>query len=270
MNSRQPAVIDTHAHVFHRDLPFIESRRFTPTYDARYEAFIAQLDAHGIDRAVLIAVSIVGTDNRYLVESLRRAQGRLRGVVAINPATDLERLPGYADAGVVGVRVNLTGHLPVPAFDEADWRRVLKFCRAHDWHIEVNDHCARLAESVEPLLDAGVRVVIDHFGMPDKTTGIDDPAFARLLGFAASDRVWVKLSGAYRIGLELAARAAPLLLNAYGARRLLWASDWPFTQYETTQHYADQVAHLARWLPEPADRQHVLWDTPAHVFQFDR
>lgn len=270
MNTSSSAIIDTHAHVFHRELPFIESRRFTPTYDAFYEAFIDQLDRHGIDKAVLIAVSILGNDNRYLIESLQRAQGRLRGVVAIDADTDIDRLPGYAEAGVVGIRVNLTGALPIPDFNSGAWRQVLGFCRVHDWHIEINDRCVRLADSVQPLIGSGVRVVIDHFGMPDKIAGIADPGFARLLGFADSGKVWVKLSGAYRTSHDIALQAAPLLLEAYGPQRLMWASDWPFTQFESSQQYARQLAQLERWLPNAADREKVLWDTPAELFQFDR
>lgn len=270
MKIYKSASIDTHVHVFHRGLPFIASRRFSPAYDAPYEALIQQLDANGIEKAVLIAVSILGNDNSYLIDCLGRANGRLRGVVAIDPVTDLPRLNDYAAAGVVGIRLNLTGNLPVPALNDPTWRQVLDFCRVHDWHVELNDRCARLAESVEPLIAAGVRTVIDHFGMPDKALGIQDPGFARLLGFADSGRVWVKLSGAYRTHPKIAAQAAPLLLDAFGARRLLWASDWPFTQYESSQQYAMQLAQLKRWVPKAADRQNVLWDNPAELFQFDR
>ena len=270
MNSLRPSIIDTHAHVFHRELPFIESRRFTPSYDAAFEAFMGQLDIHQIERAVLIAVSILGNDNRYLVESLQRAEGRLRGVVAIDPETDFRLLQGYADAGLVGIRVNLTGGLAVPDFSSFAWQRVLDFCRAHEWHIEINDRCIRLAESVLPLIHDGVRVVIDHFGMPDKVLGTDDPGFQQLLSFASSGRVWVKMSGAYRTSTDIALRAAPMLLNTFGAQRLMWASDWPFTQFESSQQYAMQLAQLERWLPNAADRQKVLWDTPAELFQFDR
>lgn len=262
-------ITDTHAHVFHRGLRFINSRRFTPTYDAPLERYLEELDRHDIARGVLVALSVLGTDNSYLVESLQTAQGRLRGIVAIDPAVDLAKLNSYATAGVVGVRVNLTGGLPVPDFGAGAWAEAVAECVRRDWHIEINDRCARLPASVEPLLAAGVRVVVDHFGMPDPVLGTEDPSFARLLSFAASRRVWVKLSGEYRFSPEVAQRAAPVLLDTFQPDRLLWASDWPFTQHEHTGHYDTQRARLESWIPDTTARQTVLCQTPAELFQFD-
>jgi predicted TIM-barrel fold metal-dependent hydrolase len=260
--------IDTHAHVFHPDLRFIEARRFTPNYDASLPRYLAELDRNGVGYGVIVALSVLGNDNSYMLESLRESAGRLRGVAGIDPATDLAKFDDFAAAGVVGVRVNLTGGLPVPRFNEGAWADAVAECVRRDWHIEINDRCGRLHESVEPLVAAGVRVVVDHFGMPDRTLGLADPGFARLIEFASSRRVWVKLSGDYRFDPKVADMAAPLLRRAYGPERLLWASDWPFTQHENSERYAVQMAKLDRWLPEPAVRRAVLVDTPSELFKF--
>ncbi|SAK89280.1 membrane protein [Caballeronia pedi] len=261
-------IVDTHAHAFHRELPFIPSRRFTPNYDAPLSSFLSQLDANGIGRGVLIAVSILGNDNSYLLEGLRAQPERLRGVVAIDPATDLSRLDEYEAAGVVGVRVNLTGNLPVPDFSAGAWAEAVAECVKRNWHIEINDRAARLHESLTPLTKAGVKVVVDHFGMPDRQLGIADEGFQRLLAFGQSRQVWVKLSGGYRTSFDIARSAAPLLHNAFGTDRLMWASDWPFTQYESSQNYSTQLGAVAEWLPDESDRQTVLCDTPAKLFKF--
>lgn len=260
--------VDTHAHVFHRGLKFVEPRRFTPDYDAPLDAYLAHLDANGIARGVLIAVSVLGNDNTYLLDCLRAQRARLRGVVAIDPQTDLDCFDAFGDAGVVGVRVNLTGNLPVPDFTKGAWSGAVAECAKRGWHIEINDRAARLSESLAPLVDAGVNVVVDHFGMPDRQQGTDDVGFRRLLEFGASGRVWVKLSGAYRTSFEIAKQAAPLLRDAFGPQRLLWASDWPFTQYEATQQYPTQRAVLDEWIPDAQDRQTILNDTPASLFKF--
>lgn len=266
----EPAVerIDTHAHVFHPGLRFVESRRFTPRYDATLPRYLAQLDQHQVSAGVLVAVSILGNDNTYMLDSLREANGRLRGVVGIDPATDLAKFDEFDAAGVVGVRVNLTGGLPVPRFGEGAWAEAVAECARRDWHVEINDRCERLAESVEPLLAAGARVVVDHFGMPDRALGTTDPGFKRLLEFAPTRRVWVKLSGDYRFSAQVAEQAAPQLLETFKSDRLLWASDWPFTQHEGTESYAAQLAKLERWVPSVADRHTVLRDTPRELFKF--
>lgn len=260
--------VDTHAHVFHRSLRFVEPRRFTPDYDAPLDAYLARLDANGIARGVLVAVSVLGNDNTYLLDCLRAQPDRLRGVVAIDPQTDLDRFDAFEAAGVVGVRVNLTGNLPVPDFANGAWKEAVAECVERGWHIEINDRAARLHESLTPLVDAGVKVVVDHFGMPDRQQGTDDPGFRRLLGFGASARVWVKLSGAYRTSFDIAKQAAPLLRESFGPQRLLWASDWPFTQYEATQQYATQRAALDEWIPDVKERETILHDTPQSLFKF--
>lgn len=260
--------VDTHAHVFHRSLRFVEPRRFTPDYDAPLVAYLAQLDANGIARGVLVAVSVLGNDNTYLLDCLRAQPERLRGVVAIDPQKDLDRFDAFEAAGVVGVRVNLTGNLPVPDFANGAWKEAVAECMKRGWLVEINDRAARLHESLTPLVDAGVNVVVDHFGMPDRQQGTDAPGFRRLLEFGAGGRVWVKLSGAYRTSFDIAKQAAPLLRESFGPQRLLWASDWPFTQYEATQQYGTQRAALGEWIPDAKDRQTILYDTPASLFKF--
>jgi len=265
--TRKP-IVDTHAHVFHRGLTFVESRRFTPDYDAPLDAYLAELDTNGVALGVLIAVSVLGNDNTYLLESLRSRPDRLRGVVAIDPVTDLRHFDEYASAGVVGIRVNLTGDLPAPDFTTGSWAEAVAECVKQDWHIEINDRAGRLHQSVVPLIGAGAKVVVDHFGMPDRQKGAEDPGFNRLLQFADSGQVWVKLSGAYRTSFDIAREAAPRLREVFGVERLLWASDWPFTQHESTQNYGTQCAAIDAWIPDAKEREVVLSDTPRSLFKF--
>jgi predicted TIM-barrel fold metal-dependent hydrolase len=56
-----------------------------------------------------------------------------------------------------------------------------------------------------------------------------------VFGFGDFGRVWVKLSGAYRRGkrdLNFVRNATTQLLDRFGARRLMWGSGWPHTQFE--------------------------------------
>ena len=137
---------------------------------------------------------------------------------------------------MVGLRLNLIG-LPDPMLDQDPWPSLLRRVVSLGWQVEVHAEARRLPGVVGPLVRAGVRVVVDHFGRPDPAQGIDDPGFRWLLSAAASRRVWVKLSGAYRngadgVGERTAAAAMPLLRDSVGPERLLWGSDWPHTQFE--------------------------------------
>jgi len=123
----------------------------------------------------------------------------------------------------------------------------------------------------DQLLAAGLRVVLDHFGQPDKVLGVADPGFANVCGLGATGQVWVKLSAPYRIGHAHAASAAARLLDAFGPSRLLWASDWPFTGHEGSGiDYGTTCRYLHDWLPDANDRMQVAERTPAALFGFAR
>jgi predicted TIM-barrel fold metal-dependent hydrolase len=97
-----------------------------------------------------------------------------------------------------------------------------------------------------------------------------DPGFELLLEKASTGRVWVVLSGAYRVGLERARPAAPLLLAAFGPDRLMWGSDWPHTDTDLDRvtTYPKTLQSLDEWVPDAATRQKILVDTPARLYGF--
>jgi predicted TIM-barrel fold metal-dependent hydrolase len=259
--------IDCHAHVFHRGLPFIPNRRYTPDYDATTEQYLAVLDAHGISHGVVIPISILGTYNDYTVQAIAAAKGRLRGLAVVDPENDLNKLAALNRAGIVGIRLNLIGR-QVPDVTTGAWRELVAACRMLDWQIEVYDDAERLPRIVAPLVDAGAKVVVDHFGKPSVKLGVEDPGFKYLLGLGSTRQVWVKLSAPYRSSNAIAAAAAPMLLKSFGPERLVWGSDWSFTGFEGKVNYAELRAMLNTWVPDPGERRMVLIDTPAKLFRF--
>ena len=260
--------IDTHAHVFRRDLPLAGQRRYTPDYDALPSDYLALLDAHGLDRAVLVQPSFLGADNRYLAQVLGEHPERLRGVAVVDPLIGETQLRDLGQAGVTGMRLNLFG-MPTPALSEEPWRGLLERINALDWHVEVHAQAERLPAILPALLEAGCRVVVDHFGRPGAANGM-----AYLLRHAETDRVWVKLSAPYRnwaddgAGRAAAREAARGLLKAFGAERLMWGSDWPHTEHRDRASYAASLQWLGEWLDDPVALQRVLADTPRAFFKF--
>ena len=264
--------VDTHAHIFQRAAAPVAGARYVPNYDATLGELLEQFATHGIAHGVLVQPSFLGTDNTLLLAALRTHPDRLRGVVVVDPAIAPAQLATLAAAGVVGIRLNLVG-LPLPNFGTAPWPALLGALKTMGWFVEVQREARDLPALVGPLLAAGLNVVVDHFGRPDPRLGVDDPGFRYLLAQAPTRRLWVKLSGAYRngpdgIGDTIADAAAPLLLRAFGPERLLWGSDWPHTQFEHAEEYADARAQLDRWITDPAARRAVLETTPAALFRF--
>lgn len=264
--------IDTHAHVFERGLPLADARRYAPTYDAPLPAYLAQLDAHGVSHGVLVQPSFLGVDNSYLLAALKQAPQRLRGVAVIDPAAPETLLAQMNAEGIVGIRLNLIGAAD-PRLKSPVWQAALARLHALGWHVELHVEARRLPALLQPLLEAQVNVVVDHFGRPDPALGVDDPGFAALLAAGRSRRVWVKISGAYRNGANgrgeaIAQAAMPRLKDALGLDRLVWGSDWPHTQFESQINYDKMWAFAGVLLPSAADRKQVLVDTPAQLFRF--
>lgn len=263
--------IDTHAHIFHRALPMPDLRRAPSGYDATAADYLAQMDRHGLSHGVLVQPSFLGTDNTQLLTALRANPSRLRGVVVVDPDAAGDELNAMDQAGVVGIRLNLMG-LPTPDYDRPAWRRLLRMVNDLGWLVEVHQAAGLLQPTVEPLLEAGIRVVVDHFGRPDPAVGVEDPGFGYLLSLGPTGQVWVKLSAAYRNGPRdrgevIAQQALALLRERYGLEHLIWGSDWPHTRFERSASYAQTREALNRWLPSPTDQQTVLRDAAASLFR---
>lgn len=263
--------VDTHAHIFARDLPLASGHRHAPQYDATLERYLGLLDAHAVTYGLLTAPSFLGTDNSYLLAGLDASKGRLRGTVIVDPRTSRAELEEMAVRGAAGVRLNLfrKPERDVPDFASPAYRALFTACAELGWHVEIYDAGPRLARWLPQIMATGVRVVVDHFGSPDPVAQVGCPGFGAVLSGFASGKLWVKLSAPYRVGGHtLAARYAQQLLAEGGAQRLLWGSDWPWTQNEAGQSYGRCLEWLEAWIPDPAARETILGDTPLELFCF--
>lgn len=263
--------IDTHAHIFRQDLPMVPNRRYSPAYDALVEQYLAHLDHHGLSHGVLIQPSFLGTDNSYMLQALRRYPQRLRAVAVVDAAISDPALDALADAGVVGIRLNLIGKR-LADYAGPEWTSLFKRLAKRGWQVEIQRGFDDLALIVPAILACGVDVVVDHFGLPNE--GIDPSLDSHriFLHLLAEPKVWLKVSAGYRSQSDLA-KAKGLLAQireaAGGIQRLLWGSDWPHTQFEQHTDYGQQFAFFQALLPDAAERAQVLRDNPAKLFGFD-
>lgn len=260
-----PSSVDTHAHVFTRALPLIPTRRYAPAADATLADYFAELDRHGVGAGVLVQPSFLGTDNGHMLAALAAASERLRGIAVVVPDVADRALDQMGRAGVVGIRFNLIGDEP-KKLARPEWRALARRVAARGWQIELHAHGGDLPDLLDLLDPVGTPLVIDHFGRPDPARGCDDAGFRRLLAAGPRGNIWVKLSGSYRLGGADAAAYARALINSLGPGRLVWGSDWPFTQFEATRHFADGVAELARWCD--LETQAAIATTSRKLFGF--
>jgi predicted TIM-barrel fold metal-dependent hydrolase len=276
---------DCHMHVFGPldRYPPAPTRSYTPR-----EASLADYDRMasivGLRRLVLVQASAYGSDNTCLLDTLRAAGSRARGVAVIDEATTDEELARLAASGVCGVRVNAET-FGVRSASEVE--RLLKATAERvaplGWHIQLFAALSTIAELAPILPDLGVPLVIDHMGMAKGALGIEQAGFDDLLALVA-EGTWIKVSGAYRVSsdepdFEDAAPIARALIAA-NPDRVIWGSDWPHTgkhanaRLDTapTIEYRNLddgrlVSRLARWADEPTIRK-ILVDNPARLYRY--
>jgi predicted TIM-barrel fold metal-dependent hydrolase len=265
-----PPWIDAHAHVFLRGLPMAIDARYRPDHDASWATLLALAEKNGAGGAVILQPSFLGFDNSYLFEALRAEPGRFRGVPWVSPSITVSEddWENLARIGVRGLRFPIYG-LPTPQWSY--YKDMLAEAKKRDWPIHLHVESKRLPEILPVLLDGGNKVVIPHYGMFDRTLGpARDPGFKVLLESAPGRNVWVVMCGAYRVGPERARAATPMLLDAFGPDRLMWASDWPHTDtgLNRVTTYPQTLRWLEEWVPDKATRQTILVDTPAKLYGF--
>lgn len=239
--------VDTHAHVFLERLPMVAGRRYTPDYDATPVAFAALRANAAVPRAVLVQPSFLGFDNSYMAEVLRADPATLRGVAVLAPDVSDAAINELHGSGVRGIRFNLKGQDPAMPLDR-DQTRLAERVGARGWHIEVYADCERLPKLLDHWTARGLAVVVDHLGCPAAEGTGTDAGLEDLITRAQSrsERVYVKLSGPYRQRCN-ADRVARQLIERVPGDRLLWGSDWPWTQNEGRFAYSDTVGWLLRW-----------------------
>jgi predicted TIM-barrel fold metal-dependent hydrolase len=265
--------IDSHAHVFSRELDLTTARRYTPDYDATLAMYLERLAEHGLSHGVLVQPSFLGTDNSYLLAALDQAPELMRGVVVVERDVSRQQLDEMDRKGVVGARLNLMGK-PLPDFSEPAWRTFFAHLVELDWHVELHRQVEDLPAVIRGLLPFGVKIVVDHFGRPDARLGVDQPGFREMLELGMGGQLWMKVSGIYRLGgsdeqnLDFARAAMPLLEQSLGLSRLVWGSDWPHTQHENSVGYGDAVQHLQALDCSPQVMRSLLIEAPQVLFDF--
>ncbi|WP_110688934.1 amidohydrolase family protein [Salinicola endophyticus] len=274
---------DCHIHVFARDDASRHSSSSQNAYaKAAYQPprkdiadFATEAAVGGIGRAVLIQASIDGTDNRFLLETLKRARLadnglaaplELRGVVMIDERS--EGLAAMADAGVRAIRVQDRSRLGHN--DLARLPRLAERAATQDWHVELNTEPERYAAlaALLPTLPSGQALVLDHLG--HVTPGASDE-LSGLYRLLDTGRVWIKLAptrvsrhvGRYDDLGELVRQLA----ERY-PERCVWGSDWPHVMTPPPLPASRDMLDFLERVLTPAQRDACLTHNPATLYRF--
>ena len=273
---------DSHVHVIgpKRRFPLAPGHRYTPK-DAPVGALAVMLKRLGLDRVVIVQPSFYGSDNACLLDAMAQLDN-VRGVAVLPERTPAAELDALQARGVRGLRVNIAsaGSASLDAIMKAV-TAAARLCERHGWHVQMFVD-SNAIEPLAPLLTAlPVDSVFDHFGL--SAPGSEGGPLRALQRLLESGKVWVKISGAYRISDDPDdARIDPMAraLCESNPERIVWGSDWPHTPRHDLQKPGDEESPfqnidtrgllelLPRWLKDEKLVQRVLVENPARLYGF--
>lgn len=263
-------IIDTHAHIFSSDSSFSPDARYRPDYEAGIEQWLQLWPTAQVTHGVLVQPSFLGTDNSQMLAAMKDRAEFLRGIVVVTPSVSEEQLRQWNQAGVRGVRLNLIGVSDFSRYGSPQWAMLYQRIAELQWHLEVQCEGERLPSFLSVLPDIPLALVIDHFGLPDPRAEDMCSGARAIFELAARRYVYVKLSAPYRLRGVDSGKYAARHLAELGPHRLLWGSDWPWTNHERGRSYKECMNLLEQWVPSEFDRSAILEHTPKALYGFNK
>jgi predicted TIM-barrel fold metal-dependent hydrolase len=221
-------------HVWKHDahFPFAPGAK-VPDYDATPEMLLDLMKAHGVEKTVIIQVSLYRYDNSYLAAVLKQYPRLFQGVCRVDPLdpaapdhlTQLSEQQGFR-----GVRLSPVGDAT------GDWIRgplmppLWKRCDQLKVPMTLLVPISRVPD-IQKLIDKypDLTIVIDH--MAD--CPVDQPEkLEALVELVRYPKVFVKISHTWSLSREDypwldSQRLVKRLYDTFGPQRLMWATDWP-------------------------------------------
>ncbi len=274
--------IDAHVHVWTPDTdayPINEAYKkenmkppsFTP------EELFAHSRPQGVTRIVLIQMSFYRFDNRYMLDMMKKHPGVFSGVAVIDEtAPDVEQtMRALTKSGVRGFRLRAGKKEAVEAWPESPGMRAMwRFGAEHGLAM-----CPLSNPEALPAIGKMCRefphtpVVIDHFSRIGASGTVEQRELDLLCSLADFENTHVKTSAFYALGKKVAPYTdlGPMIVrlrDAFGASRLMWASDCPY-QVRKGHSYAASIGLIRDRLDDvlsPEDKSWILRDTARKVF----
>lgn len=270
-----PLTIDSHVHVWKHDpaFPFAQGAK-PPAEDASAEMLLDLMKANGVARTVIIQVIHYRWDNSYVADVLKRYPQQFRAVCRVNPEDPAapDHLSRHTqEQGFRGVRLSPSANA------DGDWIKgqlmgpLWQRCNQLKVPMTVLTPVTRMPDIV-PLIEKNpdLTVVIDH--MADSP--LADPAKLDLvLALERYPKVFVKISHMWSLSKQPypytdSQAQVKRLRDKFGAKRLMWGTDWPVSLKELS--YAQAVELFRKHLDflNQEELAQVLGKTVQQVWPF--
>ena len=287
-------VVDAHLHLFKAVSEDYPRTVYPGMADAEMEVpaeeLLEVMGAAGVDKAIVVPL---GPQDEYLRDLQINFPGRFVGVGNHDPeskqiAEDLDRRIDLSD--IQGIRVSRvdanasTADDPetyelFPLFQAMAERGLRVWFYSEPQQVELYEKVLELLpELVTVFNHSGFMVTIDNLAIdeyrrPHFTTDVPPPTLDLLARVAENPNTYVHFSGQYAFShrpypyLDMAP-VAEALNNSFGAKRMLWASDFPWILSEPG--YQEQLALVDHLLPDISDteRDLIRGGTASSLFSF--
>jgi predicted TIM-barrel fold metal-dependent hydrolase len=260
-------IVDSHAHIWLKNLPKIDNPRHALEYDFSIEQYLKILSDHHIEYAVIAAASPFGDYNDYTIESIKHHK-KLRGTVILEPTVDPYSLKQMSNDGIVGVRLPYISMPELPDLSSFEYKKLFKRFADLNWHVHLHIDGPRIPQVLPYLEQSGVKIVLDHFGRPDEQEGIHCKGFQMMMKSMEKGNTWVKVSAAYRLGKKNTITYGTELLKNFGSDRLLWASDCPFAGFEDKVVFQETIDDIKSWVTDPDDLAKIYGENALNLYYF--
>ena len=257
------AYVDIHPHVISDDearyppAPLFGKRSdWSKERPSTVETLVAAMDQAGVDKAAVVHSSTTyGFDNRYVLDACNRYPGRLVAVGSVDVLQPdaVETIRRWTDGGLAGLRLFTGGS--TKEFDPSE----LDDPRSYPaWELLGQlglTMCIQTGPVGLPQVAALARrfpqvpIILDHLGRPDVTDGPPYTNAQSLFDLAPIQSIYLKLTP--RIMADSIKGAAtpqtlfPKLVEAFGAQRLAWGSNYPTSEGTLQQIKATAEGRLA-------------------------
>lgn len=268
-----PGSVDAHCHVFGPGdvFPYAPERKYTPC-DAPADQLFALRDLLGFERNVIVQATCHGSDNRALVDALRRAEGRARGIATVRADVSDQELRALDAAGVRGVRFNFVRRLADSVPREA-LLTIAQRIATLGWHVVIYFEAAELPTLYDFFGSLPTVVVVDHMGRPDVRQPVEGPEFGLFLRLMRENpNFWSKVSCPERLSCSGPPDYADVVpfarrLVEQFPDRVLWGTDWPHPNLKG--HMPDD-GKLVDYIPSIATtadlQRQLLVDNPLRLY----
>jgi L-fuconolactonase len=275
-------IVDIHPHIISDDekryppAPLFGKRSdWSQERPSTVESLIAAMDAAGVAKAAVVHSSTTyGFDNAYVVDGCNQYKDRLVAVGSVDMLADdvPAVIKAWADKGLAGLRIFTGGS--TKDFDPSELDNPKSF-KAWEMLAELGlPMCIQTGPIGLPQVAMlaqkfpRVNIILDHLGRPDVLDGPPYKNAASLFELAGIPNLYMKLTprifGDVQKDKASAETFFPRVVEAFGAQRMAWGSNFPTSPGALSEILATAQAGLACLTEE--DRAWVFGKTAQKLY----